>query len=106
SRQHPSLSIVISTATNQPGTVPKRATPYRSSRLTVSTNASRRSRGGGLRWSPRRSAVINFRAFWLLAFSPLVLVESFDESAPFDLPRNLVRDELFWIGVLRRGHRA
>ena len=48
----------------------------------------------------------SFRAFWLLAFSPLVLVEPLDEPARFDLPRNLVRDELFRIGVLRRGHRA
>src|SRR5207249_6562239 len=34
----------------------------------------------------------------LLALSPLVLVEPFDEPTRFDLPLNLVRDESFRIG--------
>jgi hypothetical protein len=40
------------------------------------------------------------------AFAPLLLVEPFDEPARLDLPRDLVRDELFWIGVLRRRNRG
>ena len=34
----------------------------------------------------------------------LLLVEPFNKPARLDLPRNLVRDELFRIGVLRRGN--
>jgi hypothetical protein len=33
----------------------------------------------------------------------LLLVKSFNKPARLDLPRNLVRDELFRVGVLRRG---
>jgi hypothetical protein len=47
-------------------------------------------------------AVIDLGDWWLLAFLPLLLVEPFDKPACLDLPRDLVRDELFRIGVLRR----
>ncbi len=38
--------------------------------------------------------------------SPLLLVQPFNKTARFDLPRDFVRDELFWIGVLRRRNRG
>src|SRR5262245_65564842 len=50
--------------------------------------------------------VQNFADGWLSVLSALILVELFDEPARFDLPHNLVRDELFRIAVLRRGHCA
>src|SRR4030095_16437459 len=53
---------------------------------------------------PGRIAVMDLDDVWLLAFSCVILVEPLDETARLDLPRNLVRDELFRIGVPRRGH--
>jgi Protein of unknown function (DUF3574) len=49
-------------------------------------------------------AFIIFADSGLLALSPVILVEPFNKPARLDLPHNLVRDELFRIGVFRRGN--
>ena len=72
----------------------------------VQMRGARRSMSGGVLLYVDAKSIERNEPRWAFFNSLLFFVEPFDKPARFDLPRDLVRDELLRIGVLRRGRGA